>query len=207
MQDRSSYSSSNNKPQISEGLQNFINAMVEEIVLKGEAFDDQKKKWLKKYSEAEGLNYIELEGNLILLFALLNDYFSTKSDAIKQVLIEKAKTCYVSENLILKAVSQKSDDNKKKTSKVISSNESKKIIATDSNIKTIVQNEIKRLGNSANLNHIDVSNVKNMEGVFEYSKFNGDISDWDVSNVKNMKSMFDGSYLKQKGKLPFWYHD
>jgi len=70
MQDKSNYSNPN-KPQISKGLQDFINAMVEEIVLKGEAFDEQKKKWLKKYSEAEGLNYADIEEILDILFQLI----------------------------------------------------------------------------------------------------------------------------------------
>ncbi|HCA44034.1 MAG TPA: hypothetical protein DEP28_12375, partial [Bacteroidetes bacterium] len=59
MKDKSNYSR-NDKPNISEVLQNYINALVEEIVLKGETFDDQKKKWLRKYSEAEGVNFNEL---------------------------------------------------------------------------------------------------------------------------------------------------
>jgi len=36
----------------------------------------------------------------------------------------------------------------------------------------------------------DVSNVKNMWGMFKNSKFNGDISKWDVSNVTDMGNMF-----------------
>ena len=36
----------------------------------------------------------------------------------------------------------------------------------------------------------DVSNVKSMAAMFEYSDFNNDISGWDVSGVTNMKEMF-----------------
>src|SRR5690554_4084644 len=64
------------------------------------------------------------------------------------------------------------------------------IVANDENIKEIVHSEIKRLGNKADLNHIDVSQVTNMFSLFEYSEFNGDISKWDVSNVENMNRMF-----------------
>jgi hypothetical protein len=99
MQDKSSYTS-NNKPQISEILQNFINAMVEEIVLKGEAFDEQKKKWLKKYSEAEGLNYAELEGNLNDFFELLPECLTTNTPAVKRIIEEKAIACFIGENVI-----------------------------------------------------------------------------------------------------------
>ena len=69
----------------------------------------------------------------------------------------------------------------------------KKIIATDENIKEIVSNEIKRLGNRANLNHIDTSNVTDMKYLFFGSNFNGDISKWNVSNVTDMKYLFFGS--------------
>jgi len=105
MQDKSIYNSSN-KPQIFEGLQDFINAMVEEIVLKGEAFDDQKKKWLKKYSEAEGLNYTELEGNLSDFFELIEDYKDFTSQIKIRFLKSLAKECYIKdsvfENIFLK---------------------------------------------------------------------------------------------------------
>ncbi len=36
----------------------------------------------------------------------------------------------------------------------------------------------------------DVSNITNMNGLFSYRKFNGNISNWDVSNVENMSRMF-----------------
>jgi len=106
MQDKSSYSNPN-KPQISEGLQDFINAMIEEIVLKGEPFDDLKKKWLKKYSEAEGLNYAELEVNLSDFFELLPEYFTTTSTVVKRLTEDKAKSCFVDSFILDKIIDAK----------------------------------------------------------------------------------------------------
>jgi len=80
--------------------------MVEEIVLKGEDFDEQKKKWLKKYSEAEGLNYAELEGNLNDFFELLEDYKKSQSNALKRVLSNQASVCFINNNLLDKLISQ-----------------------------------------------------------------------------------------------------
>ena len=42
-----------------------------------------------------------------------------------------------------------------------------------------------------------------MNHMFQYSKFNGDISGWNVSNVRDMNHMFDKSPLE--GKEPEWY--
>ena len=107
----------------------------------------------------------------------------------------------------------------------------KTIIAMNETIKEIVKSEIARLGNNADLNHIDVSqvtdmsylydesgfdgdiskwdvsNVTNMHGMFWNSKFDGDISNWDVSNVTNMDGMFDDSPLKEDVNLPVWYEE
>src|SRR5690554_2534387 len=73
----------------------------------------------------------------------------------------------------------------------------KKIAVNDENIKDVVKSEIERLGNKADLNHIDVSGVTNMWGLFNGSDFNGDISKWDVGNVVDMSWMFAGSPFNQ----------
>ena len=78
----------------------------------------------------------------------------------------------------------------------------KRIIATDKTIRKIVKQEIEKYGPNADLNHIDVSRVTNMGGMFKESQFNGDISNWDVSNVTDMSYMFCKS--KFNGDISNW---
>jgi hypothetical protein len=66
----------------------------------------------------------------------------------------------------------------------------KKIIANNVNLSDLIEYELNRFGNAADLNHIDVSNVTNMDELFSLSPFNGEISKWDVSNVISAKGMF-----------------
>ena len=61
---------------------------------------------------------------------------------------------------------------------------------------------MKQYGNST---YWDVSNVTDMRYMFQYSEFNGDISEWDVSNITNIdymfcKSQFNGDVSKWKVK-------
>ena len=67
------------------------------------------------------------------------------------------------------------------------------IKVTNSNIRNIVTAQITKLGNTGNLNHIDVSSVTDMSNMFGATpNFNGDIGKWDVSKVSDMSSMFSG---------------
>ena len=73
----------------------------------------------------------------------------------------------------------------------------------------IIKVEVKQNGLECDLNHIDVSQITDLSGLFRglkggynLEKFNGDISKWDVSNVHNMEYMFWGS--KFNGDISNW---
>lgn len=65
-----------------------------------------------------------------------------------------------------------------------------------------VRLEIERLGNDADLNHFDVSQMTNLHALFASTKFNGDVSGWDVSNVEVMHTMF--AYTPFDGDISLW---
>ena len=63
---------------------------------------------------------------------------------------------------------------------------------------------LKRVKYIIGLEDWDVSNVKDMSGMFEEcEKFNCDLSKWNVFKVKNMSSMFWG--CKSLKQIPSWY--
>ena len=44
-----------------------------------------------------------------------------------------------------------------------------------------------------------------MAGMFDKSRFTGDISRWNMSNVTNLESMFGSSALEDVGEPPAYY--
>ena len=72
----------------------------------------------------------------------------------------------------------------------------------DDNIKTVINFSLEALGDDANLNWIDTSNITDMSYMFYESVFNGDISKWNVSSVTNMERMF--YYSKFNGDISGW---
>lgn len=69
-----------------------------------------------------------------------------------------------------------------------------KITAENSEqLKNIVKQEIEKLGENCDLNHIDVSQIEYFSFTFRLTKFNGDISKWNMSNAKELRSVFCGA--------------
>ena len=69
-------------------------------------------------------------------------------------------------------------------------------------LEQIIEDTIKEKGNNCDLNFIDTSLITDMNNLFLFSNFNGDISKWDVSNVVDMSYMFYGS--KFNGDISSW---
>lgn len=72
-------------------------------------------------------------------------------------------------------------------------------------LKDIIRDHIDEFGYECDLNDIDTSKITDMQALFSYTstqEFNGDISEWDVSNVENMEYMFESS--KFNGDLSKW---
>ena len=57
---------------------------------------------------------------------------------------------------------------------------------TRDELKELVDKLVKERGYNADLNDIDTSEITDMNYIFSYSSFNGDISEWDVSKVEDM---------------------
>jgi len=64
-------------------------------------------------------------------------------------------------------------------------------------LKSIINQQINKYGDSVDLNNIDVSQITDMSYLFWHLEFNGNISNWNVSNVKEMFWMFTGTKFNQ----------
>ena len=63
--------------------------------------------------------------------------------------------------------------------------------ATREELQTIIEQEIAAHGNTCDLNHIDVSAIRDFSWVFSNMLFNGNVSEWNVSNGTNFEGIFE----------------
>ena len=77
---------------------------------------------------------------------------------------------------------------------ITSSTKSAKIrLQSRKELRSLIERELKRQGPDADLNHIDVSEITDMNSLFWYLDVgNIKMDKWDVSNVKYMSYMFYG---------------
>lgn len=104
MEDKSLYNSQQSQG-ISETLQNYIDSMVEEIVLEGKPFDSQKK-YLKKFSENEGLDYEAIEKSITELVETMREMKSSSSKMLIKLALIQAKDAYVTDAAVLSIAQQ-----------------------------------------------------------------------------------------------------
>ncbi len=78
---------------ISEELRQFIEALVEEVVLDGKPFENQKK-YLARFCQTESVDYSLLETNLSDLFETVEELKTHESKASEHFLRLLAKECY-----------------------------------------------------------------------------------------------------------------
>ena len=109
MEDQSIFTKKQPK-EISEGLQSFIDSMVEEIVLEGKPFDAQKK-YLKKFSENEGLDYDKLEADITTFIEILDSLKTAFSKLQVKLAEEKGRDCHITDETVKKLVSYSSQKN------------------------------------------------------------------------------------------------
>ncbi|MDP0530686.1 hypothetical protein NLB58_02190 [Porphyromonas gingivalis] len=104
MEDKSIFANSQSK-EISEGLQNFIDSMVEEIILEGKPFDTQKK-YLKKFSEKEGVYYEAIEKSINELVETMREMKTSDSKMLIKLALIQAKEAHVTETAVLSIAQQ-----------------------------------------------------------------------------------------------------
>jgi hypothetical protein len=90
---------------ISDALQNYIDSMVEEIVLEGRPFDTQKK-YLKKFCENEGVDYNKVTKGVSELVDTLTEYVSSKSENLLKLIQYQAKDACVTDESITFIIEQ-----------------------------------------------------------------------------------------------------
>ena len=95
MEDQSLFNSQP-KGGVSEDFRQFVLELVEEVGVKGGAFDE-KKRWLRRFGEDEGVDCNILEKDLTDFFEVLQEWKQTKSKLGERMARMLGKECYLTE--------------------------------------------------------------------------------------------------------------
>lgn len=96
------------------------------------------------------------------------------------------------EDIYMKILNNKDDDVTDDEIELLNDEISIHPVRTPEELNDIIKFYSKKYATSS-LNWLDVSHIEYMYGMFSYTTYNGDISEWNVSNVNNMMYMFDNS--------------
>ena len=77
MEDKSLFSSSQPQGGISEDFRQFIKETIEEVLIEGHAFDEQKR-WLRQLGTTEGVDCDTLERNMTNLIEVMEEWKQLK---------------------------------------------------------------------------------------------------------------------------------
>ena len=89
---------------ISAELRQYIEALVEEVVLEGKPFEDHKK-YLCRFCEAEGIDFASLETNLTDLFETFEAQKTHESKREERMARTLGKECFLSEDKLEQLIS------------------------------------------------------------------------------------------------------
>ncbi len=89
--------------QISDEFRQFLEAIVEEVVLEGKSFEIHKK-YLPRFCQAEGIDHNSLEADLYEFFETVEELKAHESKGLERLLHRLAKECFLSDDEIAKLV-------------------------------------------------------------------------------------------------------
>ena len=96
MEDKSLFSSSQPQGGISEDFRQFIKETIEEVLIEGHAFDEQKR-WLRQLGTTEGVDCDTLERNMTNLIEVMEEWKQLKAKSGERMAKMVGKECYLTE--------------------------------------------------------------------------------------------------------------
>lgn len=89
---------------ISDELRQYIEDLVAEVVLEGKSFENHKK-YLGRFCDAEGLDYLSLEANLTTLFETTEELKAHESKGSEHLVRVLGKECYLANDKLKQILS------------------------------------------------------------------------------------------------------